>query len=98
MDKYKNSFKRLTFAFWANVVCFILPIIADKHLMDSILIVWGLVWIGAGFTYLQSLGTLAAGANKSVLAWVGGTMLTGPIGYIVSFVRMKVIAVQQGWD
>jgi len=98
MDKYKNTFKRLSYAFWIQVGCFVLPLIADKHLMDTILIGWTLVWIVAGFTYMASLGTLAAGANKSVIAWVGGTILTGPIGFIVSFVRMRVIAVQQGWD
>lgn len=98
MDKYKKKYKLLTYAFWTEIGCFFLPLIADKTLMDNILIVWTLVWIASGFTYLYSLGSLASGANKNVFMWVGGTMITGPIGFIVSFVRMRLVAVQQGWD
>ena len=98
MDKYKKVYKRLRIAFWTEIACYLFPMIADKGLMDNILIGLVLIWIAAHLTYLVSLGTLAAGANKSVIMWVGGTMITGPIGFVVSFIRMKSVAIRQGWD
>ncbi len=51
----------------------------------------------SGFLYYISLGILAHKNNKSFIVWVGLSMLTSPIGFIVSFLLMRDVGQKNGW-
>ena|ERR1017187_5728364 len=98
MERYKKTYRNFTIAFWFHLACFLFVIVMNKHMDDAMAGLWLLAFAGSGLAYLIFLGTLAAGANKSVIQWVGGTMLFSYIGLFVSFYKMKTVAIEQGWD
>ena len=48
----------------------------------------GFTFFLSGMTFLVSLGLLASRTGRSVVVWVGLTIIGGPIGVLVSFILM----------
>ncbi|MBU3544404.1 hypothetical protein ICN49_05670 [Polynucleobacter sp. MWH-Mekk-B1] len=100
-ERNKKRFKTLRLSFWGNmsvvplfVVISMLP--EDVQGFASLLVIlFGCV---CGITYLIMLGTLAAQARKNAFLWVFGAMIFSFIGVIVTYMKMKIIAIQNQWD
>ena len=93
IDSTKRTFK------YVHLACFILVFAVDKNTMTGpVSAVWALAWIASGLAYIMFLGSLASAANKSVIQWVGGTIIFNYIGMFVSYYKMKTVAIEQGWD
>ena len=99
IDSTKRTFKYFNYAFYVHLACFILVFAVDKNTMTGpVSAVWALAWIASGLAYIMFLGSLASAANKSVIQWVGGTIIFNYIGMFVSYYKMKTVAIEQGWD
>jgi len=97
-ERYKRTYKYFTYAFYIHISLFILALAVGKsQTSDLIILTWFALWIISGLAYIMFLGTLVSGANKSSILWVGGTIVFNYIGFFVSFVRMKPIAIEEGW-
>jgi len=91
-----KRFKRLRISFWLTCIFWILflPTLTSSTNKFALLILIGFI---STWTYLITLGQLANQANKSVLAWVIGSMLLPLIGVIIGYVTMRGIAIERGW-
>ena len=57
-----------------------------------------LVGMANGLAYLYFLGTLAARAGKNSSLWVLGAFLFPILGVALTYLNMKTVAIQNGWD
>ncbi len=97
-EKYIRTYKYFNYAFYVHLTCFIIVMAVDiKQVSGAMSGLWALTWIGSGLAYIMFLGTLVGGANKSVVQWVGGTIIFNYIGMFVSYYKMKNVALEQGW-
>jgi len=97
-EKCKRTYKYFNYAFYVHFVCFLLIFTFDKNKATDIFWgTWAVAWVVSGLAYIIFLGSLVGSANKSAIQWVGGTILFNYIGMIVSFFKMKTVAIEQGW-
>ncbi len=97
-SRYKSAYRRLNYAFFTLMVFVLLPLVSDDLVSGNMTIVWIVVFCTAGLTYMQALVTLVDGAKLNVGLWVIGTISTGPIGLIVSFMKIRLVVGRNGWD
>lgn len=96
-DKYKTAYKRLKIVFWIYIACLILPI-TRWDLNGGQAAAYIGIFILAHFGYIYLMGVLIAGTNKSLGTWLVATFFTGPLGVIVSFVKLMPVAIEQDWN
>ena len=100
LEKNKKRFKILRISFWLHFVWWALffliaNLVNDDGASIAVLFLLGMV---NGFVYLIMIGTLAAQARKNVALWVICTFMFNFVGVLFSYVNMKTIAIQSGWD
>lgn len=88
----ENQFKTLNILLTISLVLFIVPlilipykIISVPENMENPII---LVAILFGFLYYVFLGMLASKKNRSVIKWVGLSLILSPFGTVVSYPLM----------
>ncbi len=96
MAKNIKRFNRLRVSFWILCVFWVSLFIAPTYFPNAfaLLFLFGFIF---GWTYLITLGQLASQADKSVFLWVIGTIALPVFGVIISYVRMRGIAIGKGW-
>lgn len=106
LEKNKRRFKILTVSMWITVFFWValgLFIFTDTS-TDSdelgflIFALW-IIQIINSWVYIITLGILVKQINKSIVLWVLGVIAFSyfGIGVIVSYIRMKTHAIQNGW-
>ena len=96
-----KRYRRLKISFWGHWFGFglIYLLYATYPECDPMFVISIVLFICAcSVTYLATLGALVAEARKSVITWVGGTIVFNWIGFIVSYVKIKSVAIENGWD
>ena len=78
-----KSLRILNVAAFIYAICFAWPFIYDRSGL------WFVVWMASTFIYLLQLGKLVSESGRSVFLWVVCTLLTGPIGVLVSYASIK---------
>ena len=78
-----KSLKILNVAASIYAICFAWPFIYDRSGL------WFVVWMASTFIYLLQLGKLVSQSGRSVFLWVVCTLMTGPIGVLVSYASIK---------
>jgi len=88
----ETTYKKLNIMLTLCLVLFILPwvlipykIIAVQENLSMPILIVALVF---GFLYYVILGILASRKNRSVIKWVGISMIFSPVGHIVSYPLM----------
>jgi hypothetical protein len=88
----EQNFSKLNIMLSMCLVLFILPwilisykVINVPEAMSMPILIVGLLF---GFLYYVVLGILASKKNRSVIKWVGLSIIVSPIGHIVSFPLM----------
>jgi hypothetical protein len=106
LEKNRRRFKILTISMWITVAFWgllLLSFLADTEKFSDK--VWGLItilWIIQiinSWVYIIHLGILVKQINKSIILWVLGVIVFSyfGIGVVVSYIRMKTYAIQNGW-
>jgi hypothetical protein len=106
LEKNKRRFKILTISMWITVffwVSLLLIAVANKlETSDAtallIIALW-IIQIVNSWVYVITLGILVKQINKSIILWVLGVIVFSffGIGVVVSYIRMKTHAIQNGW-
>ncbi len=85
----KNNFKKLHIALTISFLMFVLPvtglitkIIKPENTIFMLLMILGII------LFYIILGVLAVKKNRSAISWVGLSIITSPIGPIVSYFIM----------
>jgi hypothetical protein len=93
-DDIRRPLKFFHGSFWiavvGTVVFFVVGAAVDDF--DTVAAELGLlalVLIVAGWSYLVALGVLASRTGRSWILWAGLTLLTSPLGTIVSYLMMS---------
>ncbi len=60
-------------------------------------VAWAVIFIGAWFLYMINIGKLATQAKKNATLWVLGALLFKIIGILITYYRMKAVAIRNGW-
>jgi hypothetical protein len=97
MDKIQRNFRAFTFVFYAYVICLAIPFL-DINLSGGQSGLWLLVFAASHLAYLFLLGSLISASKRSAIKWVILSIATGPIGILASFLLIKPIAIEQGWQ
>ena len=97
MDKMQKSYKMLSYVFYLYSACLGF-VFTGIDLSGGQAALWGGLLIFSHFAYLYFLGVLILGAKKNFVKWVGLTFIAGPIGTVISYLLMKPVAIQQGWN
>ena len=102
IEKNKKRFKILTISIWITVGFWLsmLFLSSTTNSLGRFAPLFILIQVVNSLVYLAYLGMLASDAKKNTILWVIGTFLfsTLGIGPLISYFRMKSIAVQNGWD
>lgn len=82
--------KVMSWSFLLSVLGFIafIGLAGDKSLAPAAGIAL-VIWMVGAIAFYVSLGQLATRLDRSVVLWVGGAMLTNPIGPFVAYFRMS---------
>lgn len=106
LEKNKRRFKILTVSMWITVffwVTLMLSIFLDSSGNSDagaflMLTIW-IIQIINSWVYVITLGILVKQVNKSIILWVLGVIVFSyfGIGVVVSYIRMKTHAIQNGW-
>lgn len=97
MDKYKTAYRKLQIIFWVYVACLVVPFLG-YDLSGTMAALWLVILVVSHLTYVYFLGVLINGTDRSFGNWVGGAILFGPVGLILTFFLFKPIAIMKGWD
>ena len=100
----KRKYRFFRYAFFTHALCWVaiissMVLESNKFLDVPAALVTAaiLTMLGSALLYIILLGSLVAEANKSVVQWVGGTIIFNYIGFIVSFFKMRSLAQEKGW-
>jgi heme/copper-type cytochrome/quinol oxidase subunit 4 len=88
----RSMLVRMTAAFWVLVACIAFLFLASDFRSGTALMVWYVVTIASALIFYGSLWLLARDVGRSPILWVGGAFLFGPLGIIIAFFRMRLIA------
>ncbi|CAN1541183.1 hypothetical protein MCERE10_02558 [Burkholderiaceae bacterium] len=91
-----KRFNRLRVSFWILCLFWGSFFVAPTYFPNAAPLLF-LVGFVAGWTYVITLGQLVSQANKSIFLWVAGAILFPIVGPIVSYIRMRGIAIGKGW-
>ncbi len=99
----KKAFQRFSIAFYLSLIAsFFTMVLSTASSLLPIsrlfLAVCVTVLCISGVTFYFYVGKLAATLGESPIVWVGGSIVTAPIGPIVVFFVMKRFAIARGWD
>ena len=106
LKKNKRRFKILTVSMWITVIFWaslLLISVANKsETSDAAALLIIALWITQivnSWVYVITLGILFKQINKSIILWVLGVIVFSflGIGVVVSYIRMKTHAIQNGW-
>lgn len=106
LQKNKRRFKILTISMWMTVIFWaslMLIVVADKsEKSDAVALLIIALWVAQilnSWVYVITLGLLVKQINKSIILWVLGVVVFSyfGIGVVVSYIRMKTHAIQNGW-
>jgi hypothetical protein len=91
-----KRFKRLRISFW--LICAFMLIMSTRlTISNTVFGVIFLITIISSLTYLVTLGQLVGAADKSVALWVLGTIVLPIFGVIISYIRIRGVAIGKGW-
>jgi heme/copper-type cytochrome/quinol oxidase subunit 3 len=91
-----KRFQRLRISFWF-ICAFMLLMSTTLKIPTAVFGVIFLILIVSSLTYLITLGQLVAEADKSVAPWVIGTIALPIFGVIISYIKIRGIAIEKGW-
>lgn len=98
MNDSKSTYLKLKFIFWFHIASLVLPAFAfDEEPTGIKLTAWVLVVMASLFYYLICLGKLVRVVDKKASLWTIATFITGPIGMVITLIRMRKIAKQKNW-
>ena len=106
LKKNKRRFKILTVSMWITVIfwasLFLIAVASKSETSDAAALLIIALWITQivnSWVYVITLGILVKQINKSIILWVLGVIVFSflGIGVVVSYVRMKTHAIQNGW-
>lgn len=97
MEKLKKTYKMLNYVFYVYLACLGL-VFTGVDLSEGQSALWVGVFVISKFAYLYLLGVLINGAKKNLIKWVGLTFISGPFGTVLSFLFLKPVAIEQGWN
>lgn len=106
LKKNKQRFKILTVSMWITVIfwvsLFLISVANKSETSDAAALLIITLWITQivnSWVYVITLGILVKQINKSIILWVLGVIVFSffGIGVVVSYIRMKTHAIQNGW-
>jgi len=100
----KRKYRFFRYAFFTHALCWVaiisFMVLESNKFLDvpaALVTAAILTMLGSALLYIILLGSLVAEANKSVVQWVGGTIIFNYIGFIVSFFKMRSLAQEKSW-
>lgn len=97
MEKYKKAYKALNYVFFIYMACLVIPFLKIE-LSGSEATLWLSLLLVSQLAYLYFLGVLILGTNRNYVKWVGLTAVGFPFSIAVSYILLKPVAIEQGWN
>jgi hypothetical protein len=94
--KNRKRFQRLRISFWF-ICAFLLLMSTGLKIPTTVFGVIFLILSISSLTYLVTLGQLVGAADKSIALWVLGTISLPIFGFIISYIRIKSVAIDKDW-
>lgn len=97
VERAQILYRRCTVSIWGSLLCVLVgwPLLFNELLpLRQVGIALNLLALVLGFAFYVFLAALVSLLGKSVLVWVGGAFVAGPIGPLVAWFSMRRIAKQ----
>ena len=96
VERAKILYGRLTVSIWGGVLCVLVgwPLSYNELPLGYVGVALMLLAVVLGIAFYVCLAALVGLLGKSVLVWVGGAFVVGPIGPLLAWFSMRRIAKQ----